>query len=80
MYMSPVVTANHEPITDTQKLERSRSIPLKEIIAPQGKKPKDEKNRDLQKQPENKWQNGSKYILVNNHFKCQLAKCSNNMT
>ena len=54
MFMSPVVTANHEPTTDTQKLERSRSIPLKEIITPQGKKPKYEKNRNLQKQPENK--------------------------
>lgn len=34
----------------------------------------------LQTQPENKEQNGNKYTSINNHFKCQLNKCSNQKT
>ena len=34
----------------------------------------------LQTQPENKEQNGNKYTSINNHFKCQLNKCSKQKT
>lgn len=51
--MSPVVTANHEPTADTQKLERSRSISLERSSHHKGRNQK-KKRRDLQKQPENK--------------------------
>ena len=45
------------------------SIPLKKIIKPQGKKLKEEKKREkLQKQAENKQQNGSKYTPVYYHY------------
>lgn len=33
--------------------------------------------RELQKQSENKKQDGNKDILINNHFKYQWIKCSN---
>ena len=32
--------------------------------------------RDLQSQWKNKQQNGYKYVLINNYFKCQWTKCS----
>lgn len=56
--MSPVVSANHEPTTDTQKLGRSSSIPLKEIITAQGKKPKEEKKETYRnkRNARDKWQ------------------------
>ena len=51
--MSPVATANHESMTDTQKLERSRSISLERSSHHKGRNEKKQR-RDPQKQPENK--------------------------
>ena len=36
--------------------------------------------RELQSQWKNKQQNGYKYVLINNYFKCQWTKCSNQKT
>lgn len=36
--------------------------------------------RELQSQWKNKQQNGYKYVCINNYFKCQWAKCSNQKT
>ena len=36
--------------------------------------------RELQSQWKNKQQNGYKYVCINNYFKCQWTKCSNQKT
>ena len=48
--------------------ERNRSILVKKFIKPQGKKQKEEEmnRKELQKQVENKDENGYKYIYMNN--------------
>ena len=59
--------------------EKNKCIPLNENIKTQRKRLKDTKNKELliQKQPENKKKNGSKYTPINNHFKCQWTRSSN---
>ena len=57
-----------------QKLERKEtSMPIKKTIKSQEKKLKEEKNNreEPQKQPENNFKNGNKYIPIRNDFKCQ---------
>ena len=77
--MKFMVTANQKPTLEIKmKRERNPNITLKKIIKLQGKQlKKEEKREELQKQPENNLQKGNKYIPINNHFKCQWIKCSN---
>ena len=76
-----MVNTNQKPVRDTQKIKRNANITLKKVIKPQGKRIKEGKNREeLHKQPENKQQNGNKFIPINNHFKCKWTKCLNQKT
>ena len=52
--MNTMITTNQKPTIDTDKLERNISIALDQIFKSQRKKPKEENNKELQKQPKNK--------------------------
>lgn len=53
-------------------------LTLKKIIKPQEKREREERSREeLQKQPENYYQNDKKRIPINGYFKCKYNKFSN---
>ena len=58
--MNTMITTNQKPTIDTDKLERNISIALDQIFKSQRKKPKEENNKELQKQPKNKQQKVNK--------------------
>lgn len=53
-----------KPATNTQKINRKepKHNTIKKTINLQGKRLREERNRELQNQPENNEQNGRKYI------------------
>jgi len=45
-----MVTTNQQCVIDAQKIKRNPSITLKKVIKPQGKRAREERNRELRKQ------------------------------
>ena len=81
IYMNFIVTTNQKPTiyTHTQKKKTELKHNTKENCQTAKEEAKRiiKEQRRLQKQTENNEQTGSKYILINNHFKCKWTKCSN---
>ena len=70
IYMNLEVTKNQKPTTDTQKNK-------KKIIKSQGKRLKEEKWTKEVPKTAGKQLNGSRYIHINNNFKCKWTKYFN---
>ena len=81
LYTNLVVTTNQNRYTHTKR-EREPNITLKIVIKSQGKRTKQEERnqKELQKQPVTKTQNGGKHIHINNYFKYKSTQCSNQKT
>ena len=83
LYVNLMVTTSQKYIIDTHRhtRERNSNITLKIGTKSQGKRKKEERNKEeLQNQTENSLQNGNKYIPINNYIKCKWTKCSNQKT
>lgn len=64
--------------TNQNKMRTESQLILKKIIKPQEKREREERSREeLQKQPENYYQNDRKQIRINGYFKCKYNKFSN---
>ena len=77
-HMSPMVTTNQKPTTDTQKPKRKETKHTTEEKSNHNmRKKQTEKNY---KNWETKNKNGNRYVLIINYFNCQWSKCSNQQT
>lgn len=52
LYVNPVATTHQKPVIGKWKIEKNPSITLKKAIKPQEERREEERNRELQKQPE----------------------------
>lgn len=70
--------SQHKPKTcnkHTKEKERNLNVTLQNVIKPQGKRERDERNcEELQEQPENNDQNGAKCALIDDYFTCKWTK------
>ena len=81
-YLNHMVTTNQKPTMDIHKTtKKGMQTYYKRIIKPKWeKKIRINEQRKTMKTTENEEKDGNKYIHINNYFKCQWTKCSDQKT